>query len=297
MKKLIIWAALQAAVISISFYQCDAQQVKQSFNLQQVKEAIEKSNADYFNAFATGDSSLFIDRYTADCWIMPSNKQSLCGPEAPLDFFRVAYYRLGVRKGKFISIDIFGDGEGFVTEVGFYRLFDAKDIALGDGKYIVLWKKTPNGWKRFRDFLSPDGQDTDANVEEARNAIAASNALYFESFKKNDPSIFISSYAEDACILAPNAPQICGREGAAKFFRTAYDSYGLRGGKFITTAVYGDGAGYVVEEGLWQSINAKGALFDKGKFLVLWKKTPEGWKMFRDSFSADHEQDAKNGAQ
>jgi ketosteroid isomerase-like protein len=139
-------------------------------------------------------------------------------------------------------------------------------------------------------------RNTDPTADEAKKAIAASNATYFESFEKNDSSIFINSYAEDACILAPNAPELCGPSGATKFFRDAYDKYGLRGGKFITTAVYGDGAGYVTEEGLWQSINAKGMLFDKGKFLVLWKKTPRGWKMFRDSFSADQVQDPKKDA-
>jgi ketosteroid isomerase-like protein len=139
-------------------------------------------------------------------------------------------------------------------------------------------------------------QNADRNFAEAKAAIAASNARYFESFEKNDSSIFINSYAEDACIMAPNAPEVCGREGAAEFFRAAYDRYGLRSGKFITTAVYGDGNEYVTEEGLWQSIDAKGVLFDNGKFLVLWKKTPEGWKMFRDSFSANQERGTKNDA-
>jgi ketosteroid isomerase-like protein len=46
---------------------------------------------------------------------------------------------------------------------------------------------------------------------------------------------------------------------------------------------------YVTEEGLWQSFDANNKMFDNGKFLVLWKKTPEGWKMFRDSFSSDNE--------
>ncbi|PIF33074.1 ketosteroid isomerase-like protein [Flavobacterium sp. 9] len=124
-------------------------------------------------------------------------------------------------------------------------------------------------------------------LEEAKKAIAESNAIYFESFVKNDSSIFINRYAKDACIMAPNSVQMCGHDAAAKFFRAAYDSYGMRNGKFITTAVYGDGIEYVTEEGLWQSFNAKGELFDDGKFLVLWKKTPEGWKMFRDSFSSN----------
>jgi ketosteroid isomerase-like protein len=124
-------------------------------------------------------------------------------------------------------------------------------------------------------------------LEEAKKAIAESNAIYFESFVKNDSAIFINRYAKDACIMAPNSVQMCGSDAAAKFFRAAYDSYGMRNGKFITTAVYGDGIEYVTEEGLWQSFNAKGELFDDGKFLVLWKRTPEGWKMFRDSFSSN----------
>jgi ketosteroid isomerase-like protein len=123
------------------------------------------------------------------------------------------------------------------------------------------------------------------NLAEAKKEISASNAVYFESFEKNDSSIFINRYAKDACIMAPGAPQACGQGEAARFFRAAYNGYGLRGGKFITTAVYGDGVEYVTEEGLWQSLNAKGELFDNGKFLVLWKRTAEGWKMFRDSFS------------
>lgn len=138
------------------------------------------------------------------------------------------------------------------------------------------------------------GQSTKATenalLDEAKKAIAESNAIYFESFAKNDSSIFIMRYAKDACIMAPNSPAMCGREAAAKFFKVAYEEYGLKNGKFITTAVYGDGKEYVTEEGLWQSFDASGKLFDDGKFLVLWKRTSEGWKMFRDSFSSNHNQ-------
>jgi ketosteroid isomerase-like protein len=131
--------------------------------------------------------------------------------------------------------------------------------------------------------------DRSSGLEEAKKAISASNAIYFEAFEKNDSSIFIDCYAIDACIMSPGAPELCGKEKAGKFFRTAYNNYGLRGGRFITTAVHGDGREYVTEEGLWQSSNSKGELFDHGKFLVLWKRTPDGWKMYRDSFSADQD--------
>ena len=125
------------------------------------------------------------------------------------------------------------------------------------------------------------------SLEDVKNAIAASNAIYFDSFAKNDSSIFINRYAKDACILAPDTPALCGYEAIAQFFKVAYRDIGLRNGKFITTAVYGDAKEYVTEEGQWQSFDSNGRLFDDGKFLVLWKKTPDGWKMYRDSFSSN----------
>jgi len=136
-------------------------------------------------------------------------------------------------------------------------------------------------------------QKKNLNLEEAKKAIAESNAIYFQSFAKNDSSVFINRYAEDACTLAPNVPESCGRPGQAAFFRDAYKHYGLRNGKFITTAVYGNGDDYVTEEGLWQSVDSAGKQFDNGKFLVLWKKTKDGWKMYRDSFSSNSKINSK----
>jgi ketosteroid isomerase-like protein len=134
---------------------------------------------------------------------------------------------------------------------------------------------------------SPGRQGEEADLEEARKAIAESNDIYFQAFVKGDSSIFIDRYAEDCCIMAPGAPALCGSDAALTFFRVAYHEIGLRNGKFVTTQVYGDGKNFVTEEGLWQSFDGNGKLFDDGKFLVLWKKTPEGWKMFRDSFSSN----------
>ena len=125
-------------------------------------------------------------------------------------------------------------------------------------------------------------------LEEAKQAIAKSNAIYFEAFSKGDSSIFIERYAKDCWIMAPDAPALHGEKGALAFFRIAYYQIGLRNGKFITTDVFGDGEEYVTEVGSWQSFDANNRMFDNGKFLVLWKKTAEGWKMFRDSFSSDN---------
>lgn len=126
-----------------------------------------------------------------------------------------------------------------------------------------------------------------ARLEEAKKAIAESNSIYFQAFVKGDPALFVNRYAEDCCIMPPDSPALCGRQAALEFFRLAYDQIKLRNGKFITTQIYGAGEDYVVEEGLWQSFDANNVMFDDGKFLVLWKKTAGGWKMFRDSFSSN----------
>lgn len=132
-----------------------------------------------------------------------------------------------------------------------------------------------------------DPETDNSSLEEAKKAIAESNAIYFQAFSKGDSSIFIDRYAEDCCIMAPGVPAACGKNAALEFFRIAYYKIGLRNGKFITTDVFGDGKEYVTEVGLWQSFDSNNQLFDDGKFLVLWKKTPKGWKMFRDSFSSN----------
>jgi ketosteroid isomerase-like protein len=125
-------------------------------DLTEAKTQIEMANKNFFSAFAKCDSSLLIRCYTEDCWIMRPNASSLCGVEAPLDFFRSAYKDSGVRNGEFITVDLFSNGDEFVTEEGFWRTFDAKNLPLDNGKYLVLWKKTPNGWKRFRDSFNSD---------------------------------------------------------------------------------------------------------------------------------------------
>jgi len=130
------------------------------------------------------------------------------------------------------------------------------------------------------------GQTAD-QLAEAKKAIAESNQIYFQAFVKGDPSIFVNRYAPDCCIMPPDCPALCGPEAALEFYKIAYDQIKLRDGKFITTEVYGAGENYVVEEGLWQSFDADHVMMDDGKFLVLWKKTPQGWKMYRDSFSSN----------
>ncbi|MGS2762777.1 YybH family protein [Sinomicrobium sp. M5D2P9] len=125
-----------------------------------------------------------------------------------------------------------------------------------------------------------------SELEEAKKAIAESNAIYFKSYERNEPKLFTDRYAKDACLMEPGKPIMCGEDIVAEFFRKSYAG-GTRSGEFITQEVFGAGDGYVVEVGLLKIYDGKGKQKDNGKYLVLWKKTPEGWKMFRDAFSSN----------
>jgi len=97
-------------IVILTICSCTTRQTSPGSGLAEAKKAIAESNDIYFNAFAKGDSSIFINRYAKDCCIMPPNSPAVCGENAPLEFFRIAYYDLGLRNGKFITTDIFGDG-------------------------------------------------------------------------------------------------------------------------------------------------------------------------------------------
>jgi ketosteroid isomerase-like protein len=160
MKQNKILRKVQVFILSIFLYMSsNAQQSKDKSNLEDAKKAIAESNAIYFQAFAKGDSSIFIERYAKDCCIMPPNTAAVCGENAALDFFRIAYYQVGLRNGKFITTNVYGDGKEFVTEEGFWQSFDASNKMFDNGKFLVLWKKTPDGWKMFRDSFSSNGKD------------------------------------------------------------------------------------------------------------------------------------------
>ena len=155
MKKGVFIITVQTILMAFLVFNCHGQHTNNA-NLAEAKKAIEASNKIYFQAFAKGDSSIFINLYAKDCWIMPPNAPTLCGMDASLEFFKTAYNKSGLRNGKFITIDVFGNDVDFVTEEGFWQSFDADNKLFDNGKFLVLWKKTPDGWKRFRDSFSSD---------------------------------------------------------------------------------------------------------------------------------------------
>ena len=124
------------------------------------------------------------------------------------------------------------------------------------------------------------------NIAATKAVIEKTNALYFELFKKKDTAI-VNLYTDDASLLAPNTPPISGSAALIKDFKAAYTG-NIAGVKFKTKEVYGNGELYATEEGTWRVFDNNGQVIDSGKYLKLWKKAKQGWKIFRDVFNSDH---------
>jgi ketosteroid isomerase-like protein len=123
----------------------------------------------------------------------------------------------------------------------------------------------------------------DQQLEEARKAILASNAIFSDLASKNDGSI-LTRYTADACLLPPNSAPICGRDNILNFFKGGPKIQSI----FTIQNIYGEGDDFVTEESYYELFDGNNNKLDDGKVIVIWKKTKDGWKMHRDMFSSNH---------
>ena len=120
--------------------------------------------------------------------------------------------------------------------------------------------------------------------EEVRKAIAEGNAKLGRCVREGDAGAFAALYTMDACLLPPNSGMIRGRKSIEEFWGGAISGLGLRDAILTTVEVHGTGD-IVTEVGeylLKIQPEGKKGMEDKGKYLVVWKHTPEGWKLHRD---------------
>lgn len=128
---------------------------KSKIDTAAILQALSKVNKDYGDAFAKADSSLLINAYVPDACILPANAPAMCGQDAFLTFYKMGY-KMGVRSIEFKTLALFGVTQDFVTEQGIFDFKNAEGKSLGKGKYLVVWKQTPLGWKMYRDMFNND---------------------------------------------------------------------------------------------------------------------------------------------
>ncbi|WP_261511912.1 YybH family protein [Chryseobacterium paludis] len=141
MKKILVLSGL----LTLAFW-CNAQT---SDAFSSVRKTIEASNAIYADLANKNDGSI-LTRYTDDACLFPPNATPVCGSKEIGIFFKSGP-KVHV---KFSIQNLYGDGKTYVTEESYYEMTDLEGKKLDDGKVIVIWKNTNEGWKMHRDMFS-----------------------------------------------------------------------------------------------------------------------------------------------
>lgn len=127
----------------------------------------------------------------------------------------------------------------------------------------------------------PEQRDTTA---EARVGIEATISDWMTAFSQDDAAGVAACYTEDAQLLPPNDPIVRGREAVQAWFQGVIDAGLDVRLEIVELEGYGDTA---YEIGKATVMSADGQVIDDSKYIVIWKKVGDAWRMHRDIFNSN----------
>ena len=117
-------------------------------------------------------------------------------------------------------------------------------------------------------------------MNDAAVEIAKANDVFMACIRSGDREGFMRLYTDDAIILPNGSPPIAGPEGAGVFF-SALLSKGIAEVRLTTVEVEASDR-FAWERGTSEAVSEAGETVGKGNYIVIWKRTSTGWKLFRD---------------
>lgn len=122
-------------------------------------------------------------------------------------------------------------------------------------------------------------------TEEARAGIVRTNEAFMAAVASGDAPGVAACYTEDGEILPPNGAAVQGRSGLEEAF-TGMLSSGIGGITLTSTEVEGHGD-TAYEVGTYELRDADDNVLDVGKYIVVWKRAGDDWKLHRDIWNSD----------
>ena len=120
-------------------------------------------------------------------------------------------------------------------------------------------------------------------VQQVPAETAATNHRFEQAFNRGDAAAVAALYTENAILLPPDADMMTGRQAAQTFWQETYGS-GARNLSLKTVSVesYGDAAREIGRFSL--DVPGQGGQTTRveGKYVVIWKKTADGWRLDTD---------------
>ena len=133
-------------------------------------------------------------------------------------------------------------------------------------------------------------KDRRAEVAELKTTIEGVNGRFTDAFSRRDVAALGQLYAADAEALPPGSGAVTGRTAIQDMWKGFMS---LPVGRMQLTTVEVDGNGETAwEAGRYTILGSNGSTMDEGKYIVVWKREPDGWKLYRDMWSSNSPQQA-----
>ena len=118
-----------------------------------VRTAIEQLGARFSEAYARGDAKAVAAFYTDDAIAFPPGGEMMKGRQAIQEMWQ-STMDSGVKSLTFTVLDVGTTGDlAHETGTALLKIQPAgKDPTTASVKYVVVWKKQPDGWKLHRDI-------------------------------------------------------------------------------------------------------------------------------------------------
>jgi len=110
------------------------------------------------------------------------------------------------------------------------------------------------------------------------------NEAFAKAFTTGDSAAMVNHYTTDGKIFAPNTDMVSGQPAIAALI-SEYLKFGIKKFHDSTTALYGT-EDNLVEEGTFFMGDEKGNTIEKGKYLCVWRKVNNDWKVYSDIFNS-----------
>ncbi len=127
-----------------------------------------------------------------------------------------------------------------------------------------------------------------APVKKAKATVAdlikANNKALGAAVAAGDAKTVAGMYTSRAKLMPPNADFFKGKKAITAFWQGAIDM-GIRGAVLKSVEVEQLGT-TAVEVGTYTLSSGEGAVLDKGKYVVVWKKDGGVWKLHHDIFNS-----------
>jgi uncharacterized protein (TIGR02246 family) len=119
-----------------------------------------------------------------------------------------------------------------------------------------------------------------AQSGDVKAQIDKANEAFMAAFAKGDTAAIAAMYTTDGQALPPNTDVVRGRDAIKKLWDDGI-AMGVKSVKLKATEVEAHG-NVAHEVGTYAVLSADGTELDRGKYIVIWKREGNTWKLHRD---------------